>query len=83
MKAKIELIDGNAAVKIPASVMSASGLSLGTEVEIYVEGGSIVLAQLGGRTLIDRLIDGITPTNVHKEIGTGGPVGNEVLRSSP
>lgn len=79
MKAKIELVDGCAVVTFPASIASSAGLFLDFEVDIRAESGCIVLTQPESDSLIDRLIDGITPANVHKEIDAGGPVGAEAL----
>ncbi|WP_266180813.1 AbrB/MazE/SpoVT family DNA-binding domain-containing protein [Dyella humicola] len=79
MKAKMKLAGGGATVTLPASVISAAGFRPGAEVEIHVENGRVALTQRGSDALLDRLLEGITPANIHREVDTGGPLGNEAL----
>jgi len=51
----------------------------GSEVDISVSGGRIVLTPLGREYGLEELADQITPENRHGETDWGKPVGREVV----
>ena len=69
----------SAAVRIPASVMAAAHVDLDQAVEVREEQGRIVIEPVRRKEYsLDKLLGGITGTNLHKPIDTGAPVGKEV-----
>jgi antitoxin MazE len=71
----------SAAVRIPASVLHAAALRIDEAVTIRAEEGRIIIEKPAPsrRYKLDDLLAGITDENAHEPIGTGRPVGREVL----
>ncbi len=67
------------AVRIPAGAADSVGLSEGSEVEITVRAGALIVKPSRKRRYeLMELIDQITPENRHELIDWGTPVGKEV-----
>ena len=64
------------AVRIPADIVRLLNLHRGSELIIEISKEGIVIKPEGSRDL-DKLLDRITPENVHKEIDWGRREGNE------
>jgi len=69
----------SASVRIPVSVMEAARLSLNETVDVREEGGHIVIEPVRSTKEYDlaQMLAGITPENLHTEVGFGPPVGKE------
>ena len=66
------------AVRIPKSVVEDAGLAEGSEANISVVGGKIVMTPLAApRYPLDRLLAGVTTDNLHAEVDTGVALGRE------
>lgn len=79
MKARVRKWGNSSAVRIPASVLQASGLQLDAPVDVREEAGRIVIEPLRKKTYdLEELVSRITPKNRHAAIDTGPTVGNEV-----
>ncbi len=80
MRVLVKKWGNSAAVRIPASVMTAANLSLDQEVDVREEAGRIVIDPVrpAEYRLVD-LIAGITDENRHDEVDFGPPVGTERL----
>lgn len=79
MKARVRKWGNSSAVRIPASVLQASGLQLDAPVDVREEAGRIVIEPLRKKTYdLEELVSRITPKNRHAAIDTGPAVGNEV-----
>ena len=63
-------------IRIPKSLALKVGLEEGTEVDLDIEDGHLVIKPKS--TTLDELLSQITPENVHTEIPTGEPQGREV-----
>ncbi len=63
------------AVRIPKSVAEQWGVREGSAIEIVPRGDRVVLHRKVYD--LDAMLAGITPDNLHSEVDTGGPVGNE------
>jgi antitoxin component of MazEF toxin-antitoxin module len=60
------------------SVARHLGLSMGSEVELSIEGGRLVFTPTSSREVrLDSLLERIDSDRLHPEIETGGPMGNE------
>ena len=80
MRIAVKKWGNSASVRIPAALMNAAQLKLDDEVELREEGGLIIIEPVRKKSVdLDELLAGITPENLHAEVGTGGPVGNEAL----
>ena len=63
------------AVRIPKSVAEQWGVREGSAIEIVPRGDQVVLRK---KTYdLDAMLAEVTPDNLHAELDTGGPVGNE------
>jgi antitoxin MazE len=67
------------AVRIPQHLAKEIELTAGTEVEIIVVDGQLVIKPtIQKQYALDELIAGITPENCHAAVDTGVSVGEEV-----
>jgi antitoxin MazE len=67
------------AIRIPQHLAKEIELTAGTEVEIAVVSGQLLIKpKVRQQYLLDELIAGITPENCHAAIDTGLPVGEEI-----
>lgn len=67
------------AVRIPQNLAKEIHVSEGSEVNIGVVDGTLVVKPRSRkRYSLDELVEGITPENLHAEVDTGVAVGNEV-----
>ncbi len=78
MRVTVKKWGNSASVRIPASVMEAAKVRLDQAVDVREERGRIIIEPVHALDL-DALLAGITDENMHGEIGTGKPVGKEIL----
>ena len=78
MRVVVKKWDNSAAVRIPATVMAAAGLSLDVMVDVQEKNGNIIIEPVQKDSL-SAIVAGITPENVHKEVNFGTPVGRETF----
>jgi antitoxin MazE len=62
-------------IRIPKSLAMKVGIEEGTEVDLDIEEGHLVIKPKS--TTLDELLSQITTDNVHTEIPTGEPQGRE------
>ncbi|MFE5321771.1 AbrB/MazE/SpoVT family DNA-binding domain-containing protein [Paenibacillus sp. NPDC056579] len=62
-------------IRIPKSLAMKVGIEEGTEVDLDIEEGHLVIKPKS--ITLDELLSQITPDNVHTEISTGEPQGRE------
>jgi len=80
MRTTVKKWGNSASVRIPAAIMEAAHLTLDEVVDIREEGGYIVIEPIRPRGYdLAELLAGITPENLHAEVGFGEPVGKEAL----
>jgi antitoxin MazE len=77
MQTRIDKWGDGLAVRIPGSCAKDLGLVEGTELDVKVEGGAILLRPRRKRYTLEELVRQITPENVHGETDWGPPVGRE------
>jgi antitoxin MazE len=76
---KISKWGNSLAVRIPAAFADSAGLTEGTEVDLKVQSGRLIVAPIRQhRYDLQQLIEQITPENRHHLIGWGKPRGKEV-----
>jgi antitoxin MazE len=79
MEAKIKKWGNSLGVRIPKSFTTKAGITDGSSIEINMEGDKITIVPLQkDEYKLDELLSMVSEENVHYEIETGGPIGNEV-----
>ena len=67
------------AVRIPQAIAEQVQIQAGSEISIDIIDGKIILTPYRRKKYtLDELLDGMTSDNLHAEISTGIPVGNEI-----
>ncbi len=67
------------ALRIPKPIADDLGLGPNSAVEIRQEHGTLTLIPIKkNEVTLEELLAQITPENLHGEINTGSPVGNEI-----
>ncbi|BFH62100.1 AbrB/MazE/SpoVT family DNA-binding domain-containing protein [Paenibacillus azoreducens] len=62
-------------IRIPKSLALKVGIKEGSEVDLDVEDGHLVIKPKSAT--LDELLAQVTPENLHKEVSTGEPQGQE------
>lgn len=79
MQSKVQRWGNSLAVRIPKAYAKSAGLEADSPVEISVNEGDLVISPVKPRTFtLKHLLAGITDENLHEEVTTSGPLGNEV-----
>jgi antitoxin MazE len=78
MKSRISKWGNSLALRIPRSIVQGVDLVEGSEVELTVRDGSIIITPVSSNYQLDDLVRGITPENRHHETDWGAPEGAEV-----
>lgn len=80
MRVIVKKWGNSASVRIPAGIMEAARLDLDAPVDVREEGGRIIIDPIRTNEYdLGRLLEGITPENLHAGIDFGAPVGKERL----
>lgn len=78
MKTRVQKWGNSLALRIPKSFAVEVGLKQNTSVELFLVNGKLVLTPINQPTYtLEELLSQITENNLHHEIDTGSPVGNE------
>lgn len=59
------------ALRIPALLARESGIDDGTEVDVALDGGRLVITPPRPPYSLEALLDGVTDENVHRVVDTG------------
>jgi antitoxin MazE len=79
MKTRVQKWGNSLAVRIPKAFAAEAGLVDEAHVEMAIEDGSIVITPVVAPHYdLARMLNAITPENVHREVGTGPAEGAEV-----
>ena len=78
MKTRVQKWGNSLALRIPKSFADEVGLQKGTDVEVSLADGKIVVRRLAKPKLtLEQLLSKVTKDNLHDEVDTGSAVGNE------
>lgn len=78
MKGRVRKSGDGFEIRIPRTLARHLGLDDGAEVDLSLVGGRLVVSSaIGGESILDRLVEGITPGNAHDEIEFDPPAGTE------
>jgi antitoxin MazE len=70
----------SAAIRIPSSVLAATGLKIDQPVDVREEAGCVIIEPVTTKEYdLAVLLAGITPENIHKEVDFGASVGQELI----
>ncbi len=80
MRVAVKKWGNSAAVRIPASVMAATNITLNQEVSVREQDGMIVIEPVRRKVkLLTEYVAEITPENMHGLIDFGPDVGKEII----
>jgi len=78
MRTRVVTWGNSLAVRIPKAYAGELGLVSEADVDLSIDQGTLVLAPIVPyRVSLKSLLDGVTAENLHREVDTGGPVGDE------
>lgn len=79
MRTKIQKWGNSLALRIPKVFAVDVQLENDSLVEISVDQGKIIVTPVAAPNwTLEELLAGITKNNLHKEVDTGSPIGNEI-----
>lgn len=79
MRARVQKWGNSLALRIPKSFATDTALDSGTEVDLTLEDGRLVITPLSEpRYSLSDLLAEVTPQNLHSEVDTGSSQGAEV-----
>jgi len=78
MKATIQKWGNSLAIRIPKTITKDTRVSEGSNIDIMVENGNIVLSPRKKEYSLKELLKNITIENIHSEISTGDQIGGEI-----
>ena len=77
MRAKVQKWGNSLALRIPTAVVLSAKLAEGTEVELSVVDGRVVITLCDRELTLDEMLDRVTPENRHGLVDWGTSVGKE------
>jgi antitoxin MazE len=78
MKTTIQKWGNSLAIRIPKNIAKDTMVSEGSNIDIMVENGNIVLRPRKKEYSLKELLKKITIENIHSEISTGDQTGGEI-----
>lgn len=78
MKIQIQKWGNSLALRIPKSFAIESKITQGATVDVSIENGKIIVFPIAEEFTLEDLLAKVAPENLHGEIDSGNPVGNEV-----
>lgn len=79
MRLRVQRWGNSLALRIPQSFAEETTIESGSEVDVTLEGGRLVVTPVAEPAYrLEDLLSQITPENIHGEIDMGPGVGNEV-----
>jgi antitoxin MazE len=75
MKTKVSKWGNSVGIRIPKHIISELKIDIDSEVEISIKDGNLVLKQ---KSPLDKMLDQVTPENIHSETLADQPVGKEI-----
>lgn len=81
MRIRVKKWGNSLAVRIPRAFARETAVEEGSELEMKLEEGCLVLTPVlgeNGEYELESLLEGVTPENLHAEVHSGEPRGREV-----
>ena len=77
MRTKIQKWGNSLGLRIPKSFAAETGVEAGSDVDLSVQDGELIVRPVRRRYDLSDLLKRVTPKNRHEEIDTGDPAGRE------
>ncbi len=77
MRARIQKWGNSLGLRIPKAFAADTGVSEGSEVDLTLEDGRLVITPRGPRYTLNDLLSDVTDENRHGEVDVGTPRGSE------
>jgi len=78
MNTRIQKWGNSLGLRIPKSFAAETGMEEGSEVDLTVEGGKLLVTPMRQRKYdLSDLLRKVTPENLHEPVDSGGPIGRE------
>ncbi len=78
MRTRVRKWGNSLALRIPRAFAAEAGLEQDMPVEVSLVEGTLVVAPVTDPVFtLEQLLAGVTEENLHREVDTGPPVGNE------
>jgi len=79
MRTTVQKWGNSLAVRIPVSLSRETGINDGSSIDISVDdSGTIIIKPTTKKYVLSDLLKKINSSNLHDEVQTGDPIGNEV-----
>ena len=79
MEAKVKKWGKSLGVRLPKALSTKAGITEGTDIELQIEGDKITIVPRPKKDYtLDELLSMVSEENIHYEIQTNGPLGNEI-----
>lgn len=78
MRARVQRWGNSLALRIPKAFATETALESGSEVELTLDGGRLVVTPVAARPYsLEDLLAQVTSQNLHAEVDTGAGIGDE------
>jgi len=77
MRVAVRKWGNSLALRIPKALADNSHIENGTQVDVAVENGRLIVAPVPAAATLHELLSRVTAENTHAEVDTGGRVGRE------
>jgi len=79
MRVKIQRWGNSLALRIPKAYADDIDLHKGSVIDVIETEGKLIIKPIKEPDFtLKRLLSGVTAANIHHEVGTGAPAGNEI-----
>lgn len=77
MRSRVQKWGNSLALRIPSSLAEATDLAEGSEVELEVRKGKLIVERADQKFTLDGLLSGVSSANLHEEVSSGERKGKE------
>ena len=78
MKTTVQKWGNSLAIRIPKNISKDTSLSEGSNLNILVENGNIILSPSAKEYSLSEILKHVTNENIHSEVSTGDQTGGEI-----
>jgi len=78
MKTTVQKWGNSLAIRIPKNITRDTRLSEGSDLNILVENGKIILSPSAKEYSLSEILKHVTNENIHSEVSTGDQTGGEI-----
>ena len=78
MRTKVQKWGNSLAIRVPRPFAEELGLQNDSDVDLLLEKRELVIKPVAQRYALRELLSRVTDDNLHREVATGAPVGDEL-----